>query len=363
MNKITFLISSIGSSGGTERVTSDICNKLVNIGYDIGIISLYNGNKSYFDLDKKIKLLSLYPEKISFSKKFPAVIYKLRKYLKKNNVDILVNVDSILTLYSIPATTLLDVSNICWEHFNFNIDLGLKKRKYARYLASIYCQKIITLTERDKYLWEENSYARCKVHVIPNPSPFVNIPIELNQPSSKIVISVGRLTNQKGFDLLLKAWKKVLEKRTDWTLKIIGSGHDENYLKSLAEKLNVDSHIIWVKHSNNIIEQYKSSALYVMSSRFEGLPMVLLEAASMGVPTVSFDCDTGPREIITNKTGWLCENGNINALASTLIHAMNILDDQNMYNSYRASSKKNIDENFSIDTIIDKWIGVIEDKK
>ncbi|WCT08803.1 glycosyltransferase family 4 protein [Proteus mirabilis] len=362
MKKITFLISSIGSSGGTERVTSNICNKLTGMGYEVSIISLYNGYKSYFKLDDKIKLLSFYSEKISFSKKSPSIIYKLRDYLKKDSIDILINVDSILTLYSIPATILLHTKNICWEHFNFNINLGLKKRKYARYLASFCCHQIITLTERDKDLWIKGSYIRSKINVIPNPSPFVNIPIELNQASSKIAISVGRLTDQKGFDMLLRAWKKVLDERKDWTLKIIGSGSNEDFLKKLAEDLNINSHIIWVKHSDNIIEHYKSAALYIMSSRFEGLPMVLLEAASMGVPIVSFDCDTGPREIIKDNTGWLCEDGNIDALANTLIHAMSVLDEPEVYNSYRISSKKNIDKNFSIEAIISKWVDIIEDR-
>ncbi|MCD9511828.1 glycosyltransferase family 4 protein [Photobacterium phosphoreum] len=362
MEKIVFFAGSLNASGGTERVSTIIANRLSEIGYTVQFLSLHDGNNPFFRVNDDIKIDTLFDQKLSFKKHYHKVIFKLRRYLKDNNVDILINIESMLALYSVPACIGLNIRNICWEHFNFHVDLGLKLRKIARQVAAVACDDIITLTETDRKFWLENTVHKAKITAISNPALY-----ELIRPRdkihSKVVLSAGRLTHQKGFDLLLQSWALVIKQRTDWTLRIVGSGEEHDALKYQAEKLGISQSIQWVSHVNNMFEQYNNADLYVMSSRFEGLPMVLLEAISAGLPLVSFDCKTGPREIIEPTCGWLVEDGNISMLSEKLLEAFTTFDDDDQYYAFSKAAINKCQTEFSLEPIINKWVRLIENKK
>ncbi|HIF9439597.1 TPA: glycosyltransferase family 4 protein [Photobacterium damselae] len=362
MKKIVFFAGSLNASGGTERVSTIIANRLSERGYTVQFLSLHDGDSPFFKVNDEIKIDTLFKQKLSFKKHYHKVILKLRRYLKENDVDILINIESMLALYSVPACFSLNIRNICWEHFNFYVDLGLKLRKFARQVAAISCDDIVTLTETDREFWLKNTKHKAKITAISNPASY-----ELTQPrskvNSKIVLSAGRLTHQKGFDLLLQAWALVIKQRTDWTLRIVGSGEDQNELKDQAERLGLGQSIQWVSHVNNMSEQYSSADLYVMSSRFEGLPMVLLEAISSGLPLVSFDCKTGPREIIDPSCGWLVEDGNIDMLAEKLLDSFSVFDDDSIYAQFSHAAITKCRADFSIEPIVNKWMKLLDNEK
>lgn len=352
MKKICFLIGSMGHSGGTERVTSIIANQLISQNYDISILSLSNGNSSFFELDSRIKLDSMFNNNVSMKKNFINCCYKIRKYVQKNKIDTLIVVDSISCVFTVPALFGLKINHICWEHFNLKVNLGSRFRDLGRWMAAKWCNQIITLTERDKSFWDErfNLKKSNKVIAIANPSPYE---LQSNSPSLgyKNILCVGRLTYQKGFDLLIPAWASISGNLPGWTITIVGSGEDEQKLKQMAIDFNVENSIIFAGQQKDITHFYKKASFFCMSSRFEGLPMVLLESQSYGLPIVSFDCNTGPAEVVDcGINGYLAQNENIEDLSDKMLK---MCEENNFHSFSIASLKKS--QKFNMDNIILKW--------
>lgn len=357
MKKICFLVGNINLSGGTERVTSLVVNELINHQYDISVLSLADGCEPFFELNSQVNKYSLYSGKVSFKKNFIGVLWKIRQFVKKHQIDTLIVVDSMSCLFTIPALYGINLNHICWEHFNFRNNNGVKLRSIARKWAAKYCDYIITLTERDKRLWEKGlQKIRAEIVPIGNPTSYQNITHTPNL-NFKVVLAVGRLTHVKGFDILIEAWSQICRKNTDWVLRIVGSGEDEKKLKQQAKNLNIQDSVDFIPRTKDIDYYYKTSSFYCLSSRFEGLPMVLIEAQAFGLPLISFDCDTGPSDIIVNNiNGYLIKNGDITELAISLNNACKISDKK--YMSMVLASKINTNK-LSIDNIIVKWKDIL----
>ena len=347
------MIGSLDNSGGTERVTTLVANELSHYPYDVYILSLFSEEKSFFLLENKVQVFSLYSKKVNFKKNLIGCILKLRSFIVNNHIDVLVVVDSIACIFTIPALVGLKTKHVCWEHFNFLNNNGSKLRDIARKLAVKYCDIVVTLTKRDKILWSEGLKGiKAKIISIPNPSPFLG---SLDAPSldSKIVLSVGRLTHVKGFDLLLNAWKLVCAKRDDLLLQIVGDGEDRQKLEDLAKELEISSTVQFVGQTDNIQKYYQNSSLLCLSSRNEGLPMVLLEAQAYGLPIVAFDCDTGPAEIIKLNNGRLVEVGDIVDFSNNIIDLFNLTNEKYLDMSCNA---RNNSKNYSSKAILKIWI-------
>ncbi len=357
MKKICFLIGNLNHSGGTERVTTLIANALAQKNFQVSILSLADGKQPFFELEPDIKIYSLYPEKILFKKNFFGAVWRIRKFVTQYQIDTLIVVDSISCVFTVPALFGLKVKHICWEHFNFKVNLGVKYRDIGRKWAAKYCDYVVTLTKRDKELWEQGiKNTKAQIIPIPNPTPFE---VQQNIPSLdyKTILCVGRLTYQKGFDLLITAWARVAQQVPDWKIVIVGSGEDELMLKQMAKDLGVEDSIIFAGQQKNMSTFYRQASFFCMSSRFEGLPMVLLEAQSYGLPIVAFDCDTGPAEfVLNNQNGYLCENGNIQSFADEMLNLINL--NKISYLKYSTLSKKKSNE-YSIEKIIKTWKNLI----
>ncbi|MEQ1070050.1 glycosyltransferase family 4 protein [Acinetobacter sp. ACNIH3] len=358
MKNICFLIGDISHSGGTERVTTLIANQLV-LNHCVHVLSLSNGATPFFAQYPTIINNRLFDEKVSMRKHYVAVIKKLRNYLLYHKIDTLVVVDSISCVFTVPACTGLRINHICWEHFNLKVNLGSWFRDLGRWMAAKWCNKIVTLTERDKSFWDKRFDLEHtnKVVAIANPSPFE---VQQNIPSLdyKTILCVGRLTYQKGFDLLITAWARVAQQVPDWKIVIVGSGEDEQMLKQMAKSLGVDDSIIFAGQQKNMSTFYRQASFFCMSSRFEGLPMVLLEAQSYGLPIVAFDCDTGPAEIVQhNINGLLVESGNINGLTNSLLELINLSNIQ-----YEKTSSNAVENSvrYSVNPILKQWLSIIK---
>jgi len=326
MKKVCFLVGNMNNPGGTERVASIISNELSNIeNYEIYILNLIDGKLPFFNLNSNINVYSLFENNISFRRNFLSIIYRIRRFINANNINTLVVVDSLSCIFTIPALIGLSVNHICWEHFNFKNNNGVPLRDLARKLAAKYCDYIVTLTNKDIGFWKEGiKKIKANLVCIPNPTPFIpndNIP----KLKYKIVLSVGRLVHVKGYDLLIKAWEKSIKNNSDWKLCIVGDGPEEKSLKKLVEDLKLENTVIFTGRTNDVTQYYSSSSFFCLSSRNEGLPMVLLEAQSYNLPLIAFDCDTGPSEVISNNiNGYLVKNGDIDKLSDALINMIDI---------------------------------------
>lgn len=358
MKKICFLIGNLNHSGGTKRVTTLIANALAQKDFQVPILSLADGKQPFFELVPSIKTYSLYPEKISFKKNFFGAIWRIRKFVTQHQIDTLVVVDSISCIFTVPALFGLNIKHICWEHFNFKNNNGVKYRNIGRKWAAKYCDYVVTLTQRDKELWEKGlKKINAKITAISNPVTYEDIE---NIPSLeyKTILTVGRLTHVKGFDLLITAWARVAQQVPDWKIVIVGSGEDELMLKQMAKDFEVDDSIIFAGQQKNMDTFYRQASFFCMTSRFEGLPMVLLEAQSYGLPIVAFDCDTGPAEIIDhNISGLLVAPENINGLANSLLGLIKLSNIQ-----YEKMSSNAVENSirYSVNPILKQWLSIIK---
>ncbi|MGU5839847.1 glycosyltransferase family 4 protein [Aeromonas caviae] len=358
MKKICFFVGNLNQAGGTERVSLVIASELQARGYQIHMLSLQCGDNPFFELADGIQVSQLFTTAGRGSLRLPLAILKLRRYLQQHQIDILIDVESMLALYALPAVLGLNIRHICWEHFNYSVDLGKASRRLARKLAARFADDVVTLTERDKQLWVANTKCTANIVSIPNPVTII-LPTEINLHKAKLFLAVGRLTYQKGFDLLLQAWAQVAPLHPDWRLRIVGDGEDKAMLEQLRRDLNIEASTELLPKTNNIAAHYQQAAFFVMSSRFEGLPLVLIEAQAYGLPIVSFNCDTGPAEIIKHgETGWLCEAGDVADLSDKISNAVSCFNEEVTYKSFSQHAKGNRNE-FSVDVIIDKWSNLL----
>ena len=147
-----------------------------------------------------------------------------------------------------------------------------------------------------------------------------------SDPASRIVVAAGRLSRQKGFDRLIRAFAGVVSKHPDWRLRIYGEGDQHTALRELIDRKHLGDHVRLMGFTTQLSRELSVGSIYAMSSRFEGFPMVLLEAMACGLPVVSYDCPSGPRQIIDHGTdGLLIANGGKDALTSGLL---DLIDDE-----------------------------------
>ena len=171
------------------------------------------------------------------------------------------------------------------------------------------------------------------------------------------VIAVGRYTYQKGFDLLVEAWKLVADKHPDWSLHVYGEGNRAELAKRISE-LDLTKSFMVNGRTDSIIEKYLESSIFVLSSRYEGFGMVLTEAMSCGVPPVSFACPSGPRDIITHGVdGLLVENGNIDHLAQNIC---TLIENEDLRKVMGGNARESV-KRFRKEVIMAEWKQLFEE--
>lgn len=316
IEKIILFIGAMDKSGGVERVTANLANMWIMHGYQVDIVVLERQTDSFFQLDSRINVLSLNLDPYEASWEMPIWYMKMtarfRSYLKHNKNSCVFGIWTSRATAAVLAAAFLRIPVVACEHIAFT-ELRRGLRILRKYIYP-HVNAVVSLTKHDAVLYQQLNN---NVYVIPNSVETVS---ELPTASrKKIILAVGRLVPQKGFDLLLRVWENLYEKYPDWRLKIVGRslpGHEE-YTKKLYSynEKHLQGTVVFQDQTKDIINEYDNCGMFVLSSRFEGLPMVLLEAMSRGVPVISFDCPTGPRDVIVNGVnGTLVENGNLEAM-------------------------------------------------
>ncbi|MCH4853772.1 glycosyltransferase family 4 protein [Bifidobacterium pseudolongum] len=355
---VAFFINDITSSGGTERVTCLISNMLQSTNdYNIVIISLnetHGGIK--FPLQDQVRTARINKTPRSGIYRFPIVCARLAHLVRQYKVDVLIDVDGILDLYSIPVKILTRVKLISWEHFNYHQNPDVPYRKVSRQLAGIFASAIVTLTKQDQQNYEQNlKFKRAKILTIPNP-----MILQVTHPytqDSKTIVSAGRLTYQKGFDMLVDVAAQILPQRPDWQWLVLGDGEDHDVLVEQARERGLSKQLHFLGRTDDLGAYLEQAAFFVMTSRFEGLPMVLLEAKAYGLPLVSFDCETGPQEIIQDEVnGFLIPCFDMDYMAKQ-IDAL-IESSAERVEFAKHTEKGNIE--FQPDSVQAKWLHLLE---
>ncbi|MCF0197051.1 MAG: glycosyltransferase, partial [Bacteroidaceae bacterium] len=168
----------------------------------------------------------------------------------------------------------------------------------------------------------------------------------------KRVISVGRVTEQKGYDLLVEIWARVAERHPDYEMAIFGGGPDQMMIERRAKELGISDSFRFYPPTPDIVAEYEQSELYVMSSRFEGFGLVLVEAMSCGVPVLSFDCPHGPSDIITDgQDGYLIPLGDIDSFAERICYLIEHPEERQRLTANGIESARR----YSLPHIIPQW--------
>lgn len=358
MKNICFFSGDITRSGGTERVGSVVANELVkNEEYNICFLSLWEKHQSsFYDIAENIKRYKLFENEVS-GKKILSYIKSIRKFVKSNEIDVLIDIDGILDMYSIPAVRKTKCKVISWEQFNYYQNPDGNYRKITRKWAAKWADAIVVLTDEDKGYYEKELKIRGKLQRIYNPIE-QGEQIKDYKAESKTIISAGRLTYQKGFDMLLDIARKVFEKHSDWQWIICGDGEDRKVLKSRIAECHLEENVILKGNVKNINEYYKQSAMFVLTSRFEGFGLVLTEAKRMGLPCVSFRCPAGPAEIIEDGVnGYLVDCFDIETMADRISE---LIEDNEKRISFSDNALIETDK-FNIINVAKQWEKLIEE--
>ena len=222
-------------------------------------------------------------------------------------------------------------------------------RQLVRELKKL--KRFIVLSEEDKKKWTELD----NVSVIYNPLSF--FPKKVSTCKNKKVIAVGRYTPQKGFDLLIDSWKIVSEKYPDWSLSIYGDGMREE-LQAQIDNLHLNNNCKLEHTVSNITDKYLESSIFVLSSRYEGFGMVIIEAMACGLPSIAFTCPCGPKDIIKNGTdGILVENGNIEKVAKKICY---LIEHEEKRIEMGKNARRNV-ERFKMENIGMQWEKLFDD--
>ncbi len=334
--KILYCINGVYNSGGMERVLMNKANYLADVlGYDVLIVTTeQKGRLAFFRFSQRIRFadLNINYEKDSdkplwlrmLKKKKKAVVHRrrLEELLNAERPDICISMfdRDVGFLYKIKDGS----KKILEYHFSKNVKLieagnflirWIQKMRISSWERMVQkYDRFVVLTEEDKQAWGNLR----NIAVIPN--ALSAFPVETASLEEKRVLSVGRLSYQKGFDRLIDAWKIVNSFFPDWQLHIRGDGDKREELQEQITDLGLDNSVRLLPAISNIGAEYLQSSIYVMSSRYEGMPMVLLEAMSYGLPVVSFACLCGPKDVISDGSdGLLCEDGNIKELANAVL--------------------------------------------
>lgn len=328
--RIMFFLYSL-SGGGAERTVINIMNNLDKNKYELILVLGTDKNDDYKGLlNNNIKIKILNSKKLRYS------LFKLRRMIIDENPDLLfstINSNNIMMILS-KLLTFKKIPVIVREANNRTASgkVTILNKNITRILYNNFASAVVALSNGVKEDLTENfSINKEKISVIYNPIEVEKIKDMSSEKiedlefagEQKVIVSVGRLVEQKNFPLLFNAFKKVKES-IDCKLVIVGKGHLEQSLKNLSEELGVFDDVIFLGFKENPYKYMKMADVFVLSSKWEGFGHVIVEAMATGTPVISTDCKSGPSEIIEdNKYGVLVPVENPRILAEKMVELLN----------------------------------------
>lgn len=361
-----------------ERVLLNKVRYLVEQhGYDITVVTTdQNGRAPFYPFPEKVKMVDL---GINYSEdNAKGVFTKILNYLRKRRVhrqrltELLMRekADVVVSLYPSESSFIPYIKDgskkVLELHFNkfFRLQynrtgvLGLIDRWRTRQDERIVRRfdRFVVLTEEDKGYWGDMP----NIQVIPNAALFMAD--RYADMSRKRVIAVGRLDYQKGFDRLIEAWRIVQQNKAyaDWHLDIFGQGEWKEMLQKMIDERGLQNCVRLNDPTKNIGEEYAESSMLVMSSNYEGFPMVMIEAMACGLPVVSFDFKCGPKDIIRHGVnGLLVKNGDIQGLADAM---MTLMGDEALRKQMSVEARL-VTETYSEEKVMGKWVSLFSGER
>jgi GalNAc-alpha-(1->4)-GalNAc-alpha-(1->3)-diNAcBac-PP-undecaprenol alpha-1,4-N-acetyl-D-galactosaminyltransferase len=384
--RITFVISSLGG-GGAERVVSNMANYWANKDWEVTILTLFHGRRPLsYDLHPKVTHRDLLHSALFTNPKPDAqsllalkdlfkiltpterrvflrdivLIVALRHAIVKTNPQIVIsfiditNICVLLALYRCDVPVI--VSERCDPRQGSTGHEGWDRLRHRLYRQA---DRIVLLDEQSAGYFSDEVRRRCRV--IPNAAlPQQCSFHEDGHPpnTSKILLAMGRLDWEKGFDFLLRAFSRIAPRHPRWTLQIWGQGPLRATLEALTDDLGLGEKVQFQGFTQQPQHVMRHADLFVLSSRFDGFPNVLLEAMACGLPVVSFDCPNGPRQIIRHEIdGVLVPAADVGALVDTLARLM----EDESERTRLARRAPDVLERFSMLKVMEMWEALVSE--
>lgn len=318
---IVILCSRLDLPGGIERTISNLSRLFFEKRNRVSVMILDSTANSFYPFPQGVTLkqfdltFGIGESGNMLTRKLELYnnIRSLKKILTSENADLVICTEYQFAIAAVLSGIQKKTKVISWEHHHY---YWIKRNKFWEYLHKKIYPKLNTVVCLNKDEAILYSKAGCTVKAIPN---FI-FPVTSHTKNNREILSIGNLIHRKGIDLLLTAAKIVLEKYPHWQWKIIGDGEMEKTICHFIKNNNLHGKLILETPVTSNTEQlYNNSSLFALTSRMEPFGMVLAEAMSFGIPCVSFDCETGPRHIITNnEDGILVEKENPEKLAAAI---------------------------------------------
>lgn len=359
MNKIALVKWILDDSGGGERVAVSLANELTKK-YEVHLIGITTKQSDlFFGINSQVKYSNFFDHRVRLSKNILKISKMLKKYFLDNEIEVAFGIGIFSNIFLSLSGIGISTKVVLCDHTNSITANRELSKKVQRYVGTKLADKIITLTQEDRknyirkygisenriayiYNWKENRLS--------------NIPY--NDESTKIV-TVGRFDYQKGYDYLIQVAKKVLAKMPDWTWEIYGSGKQDEVdkIRDLITENDLQDKLVIKGLEKNQDLIYGDKGIYVMTSRYEGLPLVLLEAQQYNLPIVSFRCPTGPSEIVEDGVnGYLIDCYDTDKMSEKLLELMKNDDLRQSFSDHAKDTMDKFDKN----KILNQWIELIE---
>jgi glycosyltransferase involved in cell wall biosynthesis len=366
--KLAYVVRQIDASGGRERVVVNKANYFVDKGVEVTIVTMFQQNAaSFFDLDRRVRVHHL---RLQRPESFHGGRFKYRKYVKdaigaalrRFSPDVTISLWWGIEFRILPSIkdgsrkivefhfsqymrSLLMSGSVSW-YFKLRV-------LFSRWLEAMALRRydaLVVLTDEDRPHWNHK-----QVVVIPNALSFV-LP-EASDCSSHTVMTVGRLTEQKGFDRLISIWAAIEPDYPGWRLFIWGDGEDKAQLLQMIAEKGLKAVSI-MPATRQIKDEMLKASIFTLTSRYEGAPMVLTEAMQCGLPIVSYDTRCGPRDLIDDEvSGYIVKEGDERAFAERL---RTLMDNEALRVRMGAAAKRLSVSKFGQELVMGKWKELLE---
>ena len=354
---VCFFSGDITRGGGTERVAALIANELASQGrYRILFLSLVEqAQEPFYHIDERISRYALGDRWIKPGPGYLKLLPRLKKFLREKEVGVLIDIDIVLDALALPVASGVGTRVISWGHFSYYFERSSLYRRFIMKYSARRADYCVTINEENAGCYREYLHRKRDIRVIYNPVERVT-PEHLSH-REKWILWVGRLVDIKGVDYLAETAKRVLQTHKDWQWIVVGDGEKREYLEQFIRENDLKGRLIPAGSVTDVSQYYRQARIYVLTSRSEGLPMCLLEAKSYGLPCVSFDIRTGPREIIRDGVnGYLVQPYDCDSMAERIGR---LAEDEALWERFAGQTGLDM-EKFEMGSIIESWNEVIE---
>ncbi len=359
--KIGFLIQSL-TSGGAERACCELASRMAETGEDVEII-VFDSKQNFYTPREGVRVFDMdlkeIPKGLSAKRAFGCIAraFEIRKKIKARSLDCLICMSSTMNTYGVFSTAFTKTKGIGTERNNPYRYMSGKVNSVLKKASAVLLDGFVFQTKESAEYYPKSVLKKGRViqNAVFNPLVYRITPCAQRE---KVIYGVGRLSSQKRFDLLIKAFFRVHNAFPDYSLVIFGEGEERGNLQAVIDKENAGDYICLAGNDPGAIEKVAKGSAFVLSSDYEGMPNVLMEAMAVGTPCVSTRCKMGPEELIEDGVnGLLVNTGSEDEIAQAVI---SVLSDKSLSDKLSQNSR-NILKTNNIAAITDKWLDYLKE--